>query len=45
MWDVIANEIAGWFLAAFGVKKGAEREGQKRERKAKKTPFARRHRK
>jgi hypothetical protein len=44
VWEAIANEIAGWFLAVFEVKKGSERERNKRRRKIKKAPFARRHR-
>jgi hypothetical protein len=37
--NVIANEVAGWFLAAFGIKKGSERERKKQQRKVKKAPF------
>jgi hypothetical protein len=44
VWEAIASQIAGWFLAAFEVKKGSERERNKRRREAKKAPFARRRR-
>jgi hypothetical protein len=44
MWGSIANEIGGWLLAAFGIRKGLEREREKKRRKSQKVSYTRRHR-
>jgi hypothetical protein len=44
MFGAIANEVGGWFLAIFGIKRGSKREQVKKRRKRQKVPYSRRHR-